>query len=322
MTEQTALGNILALQPANLNLCVCLASYIGKQDVPTLAALSMTTALTNQFRHIVTVHLETLRAGFQNGDALLRPYDAGYKPDGHEIEWIKSDGMQEISDSLECVPDPVINAPAFTGEDAFIAGLHFYVIVLGDGKDRTLFFRKYDPKKELSRSKWFGALLRNGTYDRISQTAFLFDDQIDCMARSGYLFSTHRYDFQQIFGFFAKIREKAEECIGKIAERVPIADFETFKESCSSHLHKLAKLVNIAAKPYLATVTMKDLKKTIKQFNLGVKVVKEDGVEKLKFDPADRWIILKLLDDDYLGSVMTKIQFEVNSKREVAAAGV
>jgi len=102
-----------------------------------------------------------------------------------------------------------------------------------------------------------------------------------------------------------------------IGERVPIAGFPEFAESCESHLTKLAKLNNIAAKPYLATVTMKDLKRTIKKFNLGVKVVRENGVEKLQYDAADRWVILKLLDDDYLGSVMTKLQYEVNSKRQV-----
>lgn len=34
------------------------------------------------------------------------------------------------------------------------------------------------------------------------------------------------------------------------------------------------------------------------------------------FDPAPdkRWLILKLLDDDYLESVMTELKYESNSK--------
>jgi hypothetical protein len=190
-------------------------------------------------------------------------------------------------------------------------------VVEADGEDRALFFRKYDPKKELSRSKWFAALFSEGQYNRITEPTFLFDDEIDCFARANYIFSRRKHDFQQIFGFFEQLREKAGECLKMIGDRVPIAGFAEFAESCESHLTKLAKLNNIAAKPYLATVTIKDLKKTINKFNLGVRIVRENGVEKIQFDPTDRWVILKLLDDDYLGSIMTKLQYEVNSKRQV-----
>lgn len=45
-------------------------------------------------------------------------------------------------------------------------------------------------------------------------------------------------------------------------------------------------------------------------------LVTDDGQEKLLFenDREKRWLILKLLDDDYLGSVMTRQKYEVNSK--------
>jgi hypothetical protein len=44
--------------------------------------------------------------------------------------------------------------------------------------------------------------------------------------------------------------------------------------------------------------------------------VKEDGRDHLKFDPdpSRRWILLKLLDDDYLNSNMTDNKYEANSK--------
>ena len=42
----------------------------------------------------------------------------------------------------------------------------------------------------------------------------------------------------------------------------------------------------------------------------------ENGQEKLLFEanPNRRWLILKLLDDDFLGSIMTHEKYEVNSK--------
>ena len=42
----------------------------------------------------------------------------------------------------------------------------------------------------------------------------------------------------------------------------------------------------------------------------------ENGEERLLFEgnPDKRWLILKLLDDDFLGSIMTNQKYEVNSK--------
>ena len=40
-----------------------------------------------------------------------------------------------------------------------------------------------------------------------------------------------------------------------------------------------------------------------------------DGQESLVFDPSDRWAILRLLDDDYLESMMTEQLYEVTGKR-------
>ena len=98
-----------------------------------------------------------------------------------------------------------------------------------------------------------------------------------------------------------------------------IENFDAFAALCEGHLLKMAKLRNIADKPYLQHVTMKDVKRVVKDFNLQVRFVKKDGEDRLLFDPADKdkWIILRILDDDYLGSVMTKLKYEANSKRPV-----
>jgi hypothetical protein len=58
---------------------------------------------------------------------------------------------------------------------------------------------------------------------------------------------------------------------------------------------------------------------TIDEFHLDLQIVDENGQEKLLFEPGvkKRWLLLKLLDDDYLGSVMTEQKYEVNSKSAI-----
>lgn len=67
---------------------------------------------------------------------------------------------------------------------------------------------------------------------------------------------------------------------------------------------------------------MVDIRRAIAEHGLPVEVVQNDGQEMLVFDPdpSRRWILLKLLDDDYLNSVMTHLKYEVNSKITRSAA--
>ena len=69
---------------------------------------------------------------------------------------------------------------------------------------------------------------------------------------------------------------------------------------------------------YLQSITMDKIRTVINQFNLQVNIIEEDGQEKLLYDENDKWAILKfLLDDAYLSSQLTGIDYEANSKREL-----
>jgi hypothetical protein len=107
----------------------------------------------------------------------------------------------------------------------------------------------------------------------------------------------------------------AEVTLATIRTRIPIDDFAAFEAACKGHLLKIAKLKNIASKPYFAIITMRDIKKAIKKYDLPIATTGKGENEKLCFDSSDKWAILRLLDDDYLESVMTGNNYEVNSKR-------
>jgi len=52
---------------------------------------------------------------------------------------------------------------------------------------------------------------------------------------------------------------------------------------------------------------MADIKRTIPEFSLDVQIVRDGRKEEVLFesDPKKRRLILKVLDEDYLGSIMT-----------------
>jgi hypothetical protein len=119
-----------------------------------------------------------------------------------------------------------------------------------------------------------------------------------------------------MFAYFEGLRAKARDTIEAVHARVPISNVGEFEEACMANSLMLTKLASIARRPYLNRVTFADVEKTIKTFGLEVQVVGGKGAKALVFDQSreGRWRILKLLDDDYLGSIMTEERYEVNSK--------
>jgi Domain of unknown function (DUF4868) len=168
----------------------------------------------------------------------------------------------------------------------------------------------------LTRKSGFAAILGRGHYNKVETKIFLFDWKIDCFAWGGYLFIHNISAFQRIFKYFDELRAKAEETLNTILAQIPVNNAEEFRQACVGQIQMISKLTQIARKPYLAAVTMDDLRRTIDEFGLDVEIVEIEGQEQLLFEaaPAKRWLILKLLDDNYLGSMMTTLKYEVNSK--------
>lgn len=198
-----------------------------------------------------------------------------------------------------------------------IDSLRFYAVVVSpSARRRAVFFRTYSPKKELTRRAGFAALSIRGTYDKVDSKIFLFDNDTDCFAWDGYLFIRNVGAFQRIFGYFEELRASANATIDAVLGQIPVSNADAFRATCTGQLQMLSKLAQIARKPYLARVTMQDMRRTIDEFHLDVQIIQENGQDKLVFEGslAKRWLILKLLDDDYLGSTMTHEKYEVNSK--------
>src|SRR5579871_1553738 len=171
----------------------------------------------------------------------------------------------------------------------------------------------YTPKKELTRSRLFAAFFRDGQYDALREPVFLFDSHLDCIARGDDLYILNKSNFQSMFLFFELVRRNAQQALATLRERLPIGNFDQFAHDCEGHLVKLVKLQNIAAKPYLARITIADLRRAITRHNLKLEVQ-----EVVIYDPADKWALLKLLDDDYLHSRLTNLDYEANGKRELS----
>lgn len=307
----------LNLIRSDVDVQICLAAC--KEDIPVFERMSVTRTVAEYFQGAAATWISKHRKNHEQADLVLQKFEVLTKLDSHEVEYLPLAEFEGIVEQIEALEDLSTLDP-FSGTEVFIDGLRFYSVVLTSqekGAEPIKLFRFYSPKKELSRSKTFGIALKNGQYDQVEDSLFLFDDKFDCFACGDYLFIKNKDAFQKIFKFYEMLKDAAHETLDTIEEHIPIDDFDAFSAACDGHLQKLAKLKNIASKPYIKTLTIDDLKQVITTFKLPIQTIGEGDDEKLQFNVKDKWAILRLLDDDYLESVMTGNHYEVNSKRTV-----
>jgi len=275
----------------------------------TIQRLNLHVGVANDFRAIAHAFVAS------KDQVRLRRYDPGYKPDSDEILWLRLEDFQELLAVDELIAS-LNAAPLFDAADESIERLRYYVLIVGAGKTTAHFYRSFTPRKELSRSGLFALLQQRGTYNKITDKVLLFDQKIDCVAWDGYLFIDRLGSVQAMFGFYEALQRKAKRVAQQILAQIPISNSDEFKEACESDVRFAAKLASIASKSYLNHVSVADLERTIADFNLPVRLEGPSGRKAIVFDAGvkTRWLILKMLDDDYLGSTMTRERYEVNSK--------
>lgn len=275
----------------------------------------MTDSVLDNFRNTIKDLLRQYRR--KGNDLEVVSYVGGAKPDSHQIPWINLSEHEFVADQIQSLQDHTLHPQFDPKDEAFVENLQFYVVLMQlSSEDTIYFFRTYTSKKELRRSTFFGSLFSDGQFDQVKEPLFLFDRHIDCISYGDTMLILQQNNFQRIFSFFDMVEKAARENLNRINQAIPIDNFNSFAEACIGHQQKMFKLNNIASKDYLTDITIEDLRSVIEHHGLNVPIIKEDGQEALRFDEADRWEILRLLDDDYLESRMTGYLYESNSKRE------
>ncbi|OEU63706.1 MAG: hypothetical protein BBJ57_05995 [Desulfobacterales bacterium PC51MH44] len=308
------LEKVLAVSPAICKLQLCLAST-RKDNIPDFQRVVITDSVVCEFQDIILKFLKKYTKEMKANNLILHKYEASTKLDSHEVEFLNLAEFSEVKKQIGSLAN-IPGLAKFESDEDFIENLRFYVLILKCEKLKPIyFFRTYTPKRELSRSSFMAIIFDKNQYEKVTDSLLLFDKKIDCIYSDGYLFIKNKANFQRIFEFYSLLIKSAKQTLRAIKENIPIDNFTAFSKACEGHLLKLAKLKNIASKPYFEKLKMSDIKTAIKKYNLDIKTVGSGKGEKIHFDSSDKWGILKLLDDDYLDSIMTGSSYEVNSKR-------
>ena len=319
------------IQQAFLEMCnyqlgfsavtVCFASVANAKSIPEFRRIQLTDRAGDVFRQIADGVQRKLLKRQRLAEIVFRPYAPETKLDEVEVEYLNLSNNAEIAGQIGALSALAEMRDFDLADEAFIKALRFYVIVIQPADQAVpplYFFRTYTPSKILGRSRAFGLIWRDAYFDRVADPVVIFDQEVDCISWGTHLFILKKDLFQRIFRYFERLQAAAQETLAFIKRHIPIANFEQMERDIHNHLFKLAKLRSIMKKPYLARLTIDDLRAIITSRHLAVRIAVVDGQEMLVYNQDDPWPMLRLLDDDYLTSLMTGMDYEATVKRDAA----
>ncbi len=318
-----ALQDILNLEIDTCTAEVCIAARKDDESLPEFRRLRLAESVKEEFRDIVADYLVEYRKQLHLHNLELLDFDVTGKPEKYQIEHIELtrqpyNHVVEQTQSLTLLQ----SMATFKEELSFTRKMRFYVIVLQPLQGQPIYFyRRYSPSKMLNTASPLALkriLGNTDEFEEVKTPIFLFDKTLDCIGRGTSLFVLTKSHFYYMFQILNELIESAQDTLNLIQQRVPIENFKRFARACTNDKAKMQKLTSIARRPYLGSLTLADMRPAIKRHKLHIPIIDINNgqQEMLHFDEDFPWDILKLLDDDYLTSIMTGQNYEVDAKRD------
>ena len=317
MTAKSILADLETFLSGHLTLEAATVARPGRgSPTPEARAMSLAGSAEQFFRDVVDTQV---RAPLSDSAWTLKQLQPTYKPDPDEVEWEDASKIDEVVYATTKLANISALGPFDPSDEEYKRRLSYWAVVLTDGQGKqAFFFRSFTAAAELKRKRGIALINRSGSFTRVDDAIFLIDDDLDCFVFDGFIYVLRKRDFRRIFDQIAAVLKKAKVAAGELHQRVPIANFADFEKACSSDSRLADKLLSVRGRDYFSQLNYQMLQPVINQFNLTIPTRTMNGQTQLVFEPepAGRFRILKLVDDDYLRSSMTGHGYEANSKSQ------
>lgn len=198
--------------------------------------------------------------------------------------------------------------------DEFLKKLWAYAVKIQYGNKEIIFFRKYSRNKILKQNIFDAVVFKNGRFSAMEDDVFQIDSQIDCMLLNSELIIFQTNNFEKIFGFDDLYEVAANQAMEQIEQTFNFIDAEVLASFVSTDSNKQRKLASIMKSGSYANFGFAEVCATIQNYNLDIEVDMEN--QKVNLTKKNAVRLLKIINEDYLQSEVTKNRFESSSKRK------
>lgn len=316
-TVRTGLAAIVG--PAGLTMTLMLISD-HRSESPVVYDVPVSTDLAQQLLAQVTETAEAAAA------AELRPVHPGVIPSGHQ--WV----FAPIPDGPLAVLEPVVLSSSHQQYDRHIEfGRHSLLalrVANSAGAELARVYQGFSAEKSLARKKSIFAFWNGELFNFMDEQPLVIDRSLRMFVVAGVAVMKSNSAYETLFGPLPDLREQAATTYDATLGKLTIVGGDDLRAACGSDLNMMRKLTSIQQKMnqpgYPEALDMPSVLLFLaRNPHIDVPVDRSGGSPALVFRPGaqHRWALLKLLDDDFLRSDLTNINYEANSKTEVPGPG-
>jgi len=189
--------------------------------------------------------------------------------------------------------------------------------------DTATFYRVADTLLQFTKNKVFSLVRRDGQYDRLAPAdVLLMRSEFDVVVIAGHAFFFLKPTFERAFGFLEQLKKASAATFKSVTSGLRITGMAELRAACTNQPQMMAKMASIRRSmdedpAYAEAMTMPKLLDYIEAHpEVNIEIAGTGRHRSLIFNPtpATRFQIVKLLDDDYLRSVLTDRDYEAGSK--------
>jgi len=248
-----------------------------------------------------------------------------YQPTGSpadgQVMWIDTSAVPLLKHVLE-ESDDLANLARFDPRHQSLAEMRLTAMRVESSSATAVFVQALRGNQVIAQSTKVGVLVRRGVLDVPNGDLLILTSDVTAVLTGNYVFFRNRSAFQQLTGLLEALRQQAATTFQAVTANLHIEGIEQMATAVVGAPAMLGKMASIQRKvdrypQYREALTMPKLVAFVLQHpECDVEVTGEGDNAKLVFrnDAQHRFKILKLLDDDYLKSELTTLEYEANSK--------
>lgn len=262
--------------------------------------------IAEQLNDIAISHLTKI----QNQEKEFREYEI----DDSSNEYVQFIAVNNVS-AASNILDPIFsnNADEFTSDSETFINLWAYAVKIEMNDKKLVLFRKYSKGKVLKKGFRDAVLFKDGKFSKIEHDVFQIDENVDCFIWNEEIFISQHHYFEKIFSYEDQYEAKFGEALEAFKQFTYI-DHESLEQYVQTDSAQKRKLAAIMKNGIYEKYGFSEVASTIEKYELGIEVNQQE--QKVNIAPKDSRKFLKILNDDYLRSEVSKVRYESIAKRK------
>lgn len=185
-----------------------------------------------------------------------------------------------------------------------------YIVYFND-IDLYMFKKTSSGKVTLKSKGILNAVISDGVLNAVENDLISFDDKVDCLLFKDDILIFNKHNFEKVFDFFDKMFEIVKDKINDLKNKGYVKDTDNLFLNCKNDARKIKKLRTILKSEALNSIKKEKFSSINEEFGLGLSFDDDGNIE---VDEEKSWQILALLNDDYLNSGLTELNYEAQGK--------